>query len=420
MLMKESRTAHAGVVEIPSLAMDTRWNLARRIASSETFSKSARLPSFLLYVCESALSGREAEINEQQIGVHVFGRSPGYNSNEDSVVRSQARLLRTRLDLYFQNEGRDEPLEIRIPKGSYVPRFEPRTLLTPVSPDPGPAKHDTGPTKSADPPRKRPTALIVVAALAVILAVSALAIRFQTSKPPSTHFWTQVFDRSRPTVVVADDTALVLVQVFTHKPVDLKSYLSRSYLLDAGDFATSVGVHRYTNITDLNFFARLSRLPAFNPDRTVIRYARDLQMADLRGSNLVIIGARRANPWVELFDQKNDFQGLYSEERGDFILNRAPKDREQAMYVLRGAAVGVRTYGLITFVPGITGDESVLMVGGTDTPGTEGAANFLFSGAFEDFLARAKARRFEILLRMGSLNGSAQRTEIVAYRLHDD
>ena len=133
--MKGVRISAAVVAEMETFAADPRWRLAKRIAASETFSKSARLPSFLLYVCECALSGREGEINEQQIGVHVFGRAPGYNSNEDSVVRSQARLLRTRLDLYFQNEGRDEPLEIRIPKGSYVPRFEPRELLSPALPE---------------------------------------------------------------------------------------------------------------------------------------------------------------------------------------------------------------------------------------------------------------------------------------------
>jgi hypothetical protein len=64
-------------------------------------------------------------------------------------------------------------------------------------------------------------------------------------------------------------------------------------------------------------------------------------------------------------------------------------------------------------------------VGGTDTPGTEGAANFIFSGAFENFLSKAarfrsKRRHFEVLLRMGSFNGSAQRTEVVAYRIHED
>jgi hypothetical protein len=403
--MKGSRTAATGVVDIPSLAGDPRWELARRIASSETFAKSARLPSFLLYVCECALSGRESEINEQQIGVHVFGRSPGYNSNEDSVVRSQARLLRTRLEYYFQNEGRQEPLEIHIPKGSYIPKFEPRTISIPETP--------------AEPRRKWRIPIIAAASVPVILAITALALHFQTPKPPSSVFWAQFFASHRPTMIVPDDTALVLIQVFTHRNVDLRSYLSRDYLLDTGDFHTAVGVHRYTNMTDLNFFARLSRVPAFNPDHTIIRYARDLQMADLRGSNLVLMGARRANPWVELFDQKNNFQGLYSEERGDYILNRAPTNQEQPIYALRSGP----TYGLVSFVPGITGDESVLMVGGTDTPGTEGAANFLFSGAFDDFLARTsrgKLRHFEILLRMGSLNGSAQRTEVVAYRLHED
>lgn len=414
--MKGSRIAQAGVVEMESLMLDSRWSLAKRIASSETFSTSARLPSFLLYVCECALSGREGEINEQQIGVHVFGRAPGYNSNEDSVVRSQARLLRTRLDVYFQQEGRHEPLEIRIPKGSYVPKFEPRTLSTPALPDDKPVQ-----ASPIEHRRKWRTPTVAFAALAGILAGTGLWFRLQQPKPPSAIFWTQVFTPLRPTAIVPDDTALVLVQIFTHKRVDLKAYLNRTYLEDTGDFHTGVGVHRYTNMTDLNFFARLTRVPAFNPERAIIRYARDLQMADLRGSNLVLLGARRANPWVELFDQKNNFQGLYSEDRGDYILNRAPKDGERPIYALHGSP----TYGLVSFVPGITGDENVLLVGGTDTPGTEGAANFLFSGAFDDFLSKAavyrgKVRHFEILLRMASLNGSAQRTEIIASRLHDD
>ncbi len=415
--MKESRTAAAGVAEI-HVAVDPRWSLAKRIASSETFSKSARLSSFLLYVCECAASGREDEINEQQISVHVFGRTPGYNSNEDSVVRSQARLLRARLDLYFQSEGQQEPIGICIPKGSYVPKFEPRVLPTAVTPE-----IRITPVVLAHTPSRWPVRAVAVAALVLVLATVAFFIRSR-SMPPSNNFWAQVFDRSRPTIMVADDTALVLVQVLTHKQVDLKTYLSRTYLLDTGDLRTGVGVHRYTNMTDLNFFSRLSRVSAFDPERTIIRYARDLQVADLRGSNLIIMGARRANPWVELFDQKNNFQGLYSEERGDYILNRAPKDQEQTIYTGRGDP-DKRTFGLVSFVPGVSGDESVLMLGGTDTPGTEGAANFLFSGAFDDFLSkvagyRARKHRFEVLLRIGSLNGSAQRTEVVAYRLHED
>ena len=343
-------------------------------------------------MCECASTGREGEINEQQIGI-VFGRSPGYNSNEDSVVRSQARLLRSRLELYFQHEGREEALEIRIPKGSYIPHFEPRAILVPTTVE---AVPEWPVSQPAPPPaaRQRLTPLTIavsLAALASIMAIAAITARWLMPASPSAVFWSQIFTSARPTTVVPDDTTLVLVQLFSHKPVDLRSYLSRSYLDDTGNFHTTVSTHRYTNMTDLNFFARLSRVPEFKPDRTIIRYARDLQMADLRGANLLLMGARRANPWVELFDQKNNFQGLYSEERGDYILNRAPQVNERPVYLHRGSADGA-SYGLISLAPGITGDESVLMVGGTDTAGTEGAANFSSAAPLPTFWSSPATR----------------------------
>src|ERR1700744_6028047 len=70
-----------------SLASEPRWQLAQRIVASRSFAKSALLSRFLLYVCEREITGRIAEISEQQIGVYVFGRRPGYNPGEDNIVR---------------------------------------------------------------------------------------------------------------------------------------------------------------------------------------------------------------------------------------------------------------------------------------------------------------------------------------------
>ena len=168
---------------------------------------------------------------------------------------------------------------------------------------------------------------------------------------------------------------------------------------------------------DLLLSYGLSRLTESGAERTFIRYARDLQMADLRGANLVIIGARRSNPWVELFDKNNNFQGLYSTALSDYVLNKSPRANESKTY----AQTGIETaYALISLVPGITGDENVLLVGGTTTPGTEGAANFLFSRSFEDFLGKAvdpnrgHIRHFEVLLKISSTAGSAQRPQVIA------
>jgi hypothetical protein len=100
------------------------WKLACRIATSKGMAKSELLPRFLLHICEMSLRGRKEEITEQRIGMLIFNRPAGYNPGEDNIVRSYARTLRKRLDDYFSQDGRDEPLRMTIPRGGYVPAFE--------------------------------------------------------------------------------------------------------------------------------------------------------------------------------------------------------------------------------------------------------------------------------------------------------
>ncbi len=57
----------------------------------------------------------------------MFGREAGYNPSDGNIVRVQARDLRKRLAAYFAEEGAEEPVVIEIPKGGYVPHFQPRS-----------------------------------------------------------------------------------------------------------------------------------------------------------------------------------------------------------------------------------------------------------------------------------------------------
>ncbi len=113
--------------EDPAEAAGQREDLVRRVASSTTFEKSPRLRAFFVHVCRCALDNRPEAATEQQIGIHVYDRPPGYNPNEDNIVRSQARLLRMKLEHHFANEGKDEAVVITIPKGRYLPAFETRS-----------------------------------------------------------------------------------------------------------------------------------------------------------------------------------------------------------------------------------------------------------------------------------------------------
>ena len=105
---------------------DPREELMLRVASSVTLAKSPRLRAFLLHVCRCAIEDKPEEATEQQIGMYVYGRPAGYNPNDDNIVRSQARVLRMKLEHHFANEGKDEPIIITIPKGQYLPLFETR------------------------------------------------------------------------------------------------------------------------------------------------------------------------------------------------------------------------------------------------------------------------------------------------------
>lgn len=100
--------------------------LVQKIVASREFQKAAKLRDFLVHVVDRKLACAPHEATEAVIGHRVFGRAASYNTGEDSIVRTQARLLRQRLERYFSDEGAAEQIILEIPKGSYVPVFHRR------------------------------------------------------------------------------------------------------------------------------------------------------------------------------------------------------------------------------------------------------------------------------------------------------
>lgn len=94
-----------------------------RIVASQTFHGASRLVRFLRYVVEQVIEGRAEGIKEYSIGVEVFDRGASFDPRTDSVVRVEARRLRSKLLRYYETEGADSPVIISVPKGSYVPVF---------------------------------------------------------------------------------------------------------------------------------------------------------------------------------------------------------------------------------------------------------------------------------------------------------
>jgi adenylate cyclase len=53
------------------------------------------------------------------VAVEVFGRPPDFDAQSDPLVRVEAGRLRRRLIEYYADEGRDDPVRIDLPRGSY-------------------------------------------------------------------------------------------------------------------------------------------------------------------------------------------------------------------------------------------------------------------------------------------------------------
>jgi hypothetical protein len=96
----------------------------QKVLRSRTFARSERLRCFLKFVVEMEQLGLAHQLKGYTIGIDVFSRDEGFDPGTDPLVRVQAGKLRKLLNLFYAEEGREEPLRIRIPLGGYVPVYE--------------------------------------------------------------------------------------------------------------------------------------------------------------------------------------------------------------------------------------------------------------------------------------------------------
>ncbi|GGH17112.1 hypothetical protein [Silvibacterium dinghuense] len=415
--------------------------LLRQILSSRTFAKSVRLARFLEFICLRTLEGKAREINEQQIGIHVFSRSPHYIASEDSIVRTQARLLRLRLDEYFESEAPHSPMVISIPKGGYVPVFEPRqSVLVTAPPIPSSsvavkpeAALPESEIRSEDRPHRRQW--LGIAAASVILLILAgwgfhLWMRARIDSP-SHLLWSGIFAPGQRAILVPSDDALVLYQELIQAAVPLDEYLSGSYLEQSNPRVGNAeltsnwfAAHQYTSTADLNLAMRLGRLPeAVNAD-VETRNARVLRLDDLKSSNIVLIGGIGANPWIALFADRLNFDVNYDWKTSEgYVRNKHLQSGEAPIYYEALSNGFRRSYGVLAFLPGLGDDGNVLLFEGTGMAGTESAADFPFnSRSFDDFAHRIGATsthmpHFEALLETTSVGGNAPESRLIAWRI---
>jgi hypothetical protein len=441
-------------MEREELLLRQEWQLALRIAASKGFCKSELLQKFLLYVCEQQLMGSTHEITEQRIGTQIFNRTTDYNPGEDNIVRSYARLLRKRLDKYFEGEGSEEPMRVTIPRGGYVPVFhsdagvqEPvsklssQTAVGKSRPEVHSGKAEDAPEVAAEVRhvvsggRWQPAWLSIFVGVLVGILLASAGMRMmqeERTEGPAHLVWMQLFQRNRITLIVPADSGLGILQNLTGQLVGLEEYANGTYLSDVKSLPglglenlNDLRHQRYTSVVDLNITAMLAQLPESAESQSEIRYARSITTEDLKSSNAILLGSTHTNPWVSLFEKNLNFKLEYMPEVDQsFVLNEHPTGAEQKRYVNGTAGTANRTYGAIDYLPSLDGTGHVLIIQGLNMAATQAAADTLFSSEeMKPILKQAvrpdgSVKSFELLVETSSIGATAPGAQIIATRFY--
>jgi hypothetical protein len=420
------------------LTSDKRWQLVQRIVSSPPFQKSTRLRDLLQFITEQSIHGKAHELTEQHIGNALFHKPSDYSPLEDSSVRVHVRQLRLKLHEYFNEEGRNEPLILDIPKGSYAPVF--RT-----------------PLKTADLPAAIAAVIPAVAwrrralfpwILCGLLALLCAVLSFRVisrrmaaavaSPAPLSWPFSQIFDERHQTIIVVADSNYGMARILAGQPGSLDQYLRRDFLRSpaVGKVAeTDSRLRDYISNSSLTSFAdvadvvSLFKMAGSLQSQVSVRYPRDLRMRDLDHNNYIFIGSAGSNPWVTLLQDKLNFRESETVvgKSAKVFVNKNPLAGEQPQYEgLRWTGSIGEDYATVSLLPNETHDGSVLAFQGLQQEGTEAAGRFLADEENRRQLMSAlgisAADRtsqniwFEALIRSRTVSGAPNSTTLVAVR----
>ena len=423
--------------EVDPLADDERWLAIRHAIASPLLNKSPRLCALFSYLAEHTLAPRTDLLTEYNIATSVFQRQADFDADVDTIVRSHMVRLRQKLEQYAAENPANGFPRFTVPRGEYRVRFEQVVASKPqTSESLLPSPVEVPQTASPRNHRRSPLVWLCGALCLVAILLLALLVRAQSrvaaAAVPDHPLWNHLFLPHQSTTLVAADSGLVLLHRMTGKPTTLKEYLTRDFSQETRglsaartDEVLNLADRRYTSFVDLNIYRHLQQLAATTSGKLDVRYARDMQLDELKQGNVILSGSRGANPWLALYEPKMNFIGDDGWNHHSFtFLNRRPQAGEAAAYSTSEDDPAQRVLGVLAYLPNLNGSGHTLIIEGNSMAGTEAISDFLFDdAALLPFLVKLKRPDgaipfFEVLIEANSVNGSAGPFRILAYRTH--
>jgi hypothetical protein len=400
-----------------------------RLVASHALHGSESLCKLLRYLAKHAIDHPGVPIKEFQIATEVFGRSADFDPQLDSMVRVQAGRLRSKLAEYYNSDGNDDPIVVELPKGTYVLSFHHRSALParPLATALNGVDREAAREKGAE--RRWGTEIIslsifLAAAIAVIVWLVAtrnsppvnLASASETVPAAFRTFWNGFATGPGEPWVVFSNAA------FVGRPETGMRY--RDAKRDAGIPI----LDHYTGVGEVLAVHELDRVFDLLHQRIHVKRGSLFSLDDAKNNNLIFIGSPSEN--LTLLEipgtQEFVFQRLASGPRkGDqAIINVHPQPDEQKEFVATASGLPLtEDYAVLGLVKGINPGQSVLILAGTTTIGTQAAVEYVCRpSSVEGLLLRlsvsqtGELKPFEAVVRVKVARGVPVATELVALR----
>jgi hypothetical protein len=343
------------------------------LLQSPLFTSSKRYPAFLRYVVEKEIDGLGDSLKERTLGVEVFHKSPGYDTNEDTIVRFVAGEVRKRLELLYSQSDEQRPIQISLSARSYVPQFFRISANDADSPEASPIEEAQIPTEStsdAAPSTRwlKWMAILCGSALAVLAALAWYLQRPEPQKHLETvrhddavaHFW-QPIEALHTQVLLCVGTVV--------------SSNTRNYRYAV---ATKNDAYPFLSLGSADAIADISSLFGEHGTKYFLQSAPAVNLMDLQAHPAVLIGAYN-NEWtlqlannLRLRFSPRPKQQIYDSKNPSLHWERSASPPYTTYNGARDFAIVARYHDSVT-------DNVVVIIAGLGINGTIAAAKFATS-----------------------------------------
>jgi hypothetical protein len=340
------------------------------ILSSYHFRGSKRYPALLQYVVDAALDNRSGDLKERTLGVEVFGRDPGYDTNADPVVRVSAGEVRKRIAQYYHENGPASRVQIELPLGSYAPEF----LLR----GPDAAGRDADPerltlSKRATRPRRALIRAMLFGLAGVLLVGGGIAGYLyheasSSGEAATLKLWSSLFNAPRP----------VLIVLGTTHPSNMRPPSEE----------TTFGEHNanpyhHVSVSIAMALAHLSGVLEKHKKGYEVKESPETTLADIRSRPIVLVGAIN-NEWTMRLTSPLRFHFTFAanqEGAGVDSIDDATNPRPTGWMVDSSRPyLSVTTdYAIVARFHDPTTEGPVLVIAGIGPYGTQAASEFVQS-----------------------------------------